>query len=263
MEIPAFPRKIEIPDLDTLYQARLRQTVVMWPDQAIPLLGYMCSPNDSAGRIALLGTLRSWSQASETMPPTVPKELRRIQHDWLRVADVLHTHYDLVEGRHQARRGGPSVGKAIALVEENAEAWGTRSSSLWKTWSTYKDVAHLVASATLICAEARIRIGNTPLEPLGLRWDQFLPFQMAMLMPDLVLAVGLEFERVGLSSVPHGRTEPILDPATLWRIPADINVVPLPPPTRKIRPTDLVVLNKRRAGNRGKAKGHKTTPVFA
>jgi hypothetical protein len=85
---------------------------------------------------------------------------------------------------------------------------------------------------------------------------------MTMLMPDLVLAVGLEFERVGLSAVPHVRTEPILDPAAVWRIPPDVNVEPLPPPVRKIRAQDLVVLNNRRAGNRGKANVPKTTPVF-
>jgi hypothetical protein len=91
--------------------------------------------------------------------------------------------------------------------------------------------------------------------------NQFIPFQMAMLMPDLVLAVALEFERVGLSVVPHARSQPALDPEALWRIPPDINVAPLPPPTRQIRAQDLVVLHNRRAGNRGKANVRKTTPV--
>src|SRR5262245_36608852 len=35
MEIPPFPRKIEILDLNKLFKARLSQTVVMWPGQAI------------------------------------------------------------------------------------------------------------------------------------------------------------------------------------------------------------------------------------
>ena len=174
----------------------------------------------------------------------------------------MHTHYDLVEGQHQARRGGPSIGKAITLVEANTKSWGTGASTLWKFWSTYKDVAHLTAAATLICAEACTRYRNKPFEPFGLRFDQFIPFQMAMLMPDLVLAVALEFQRVGLSVVLHARTEPPLDPETLWRIPPDINVAPLPPPPRAIRPQDIVVLNNRRAGNRGKANAAKTTPVF-
>ena len=262
MEIPPFPRKIEIRDFNNLFRTRLSQKVVMWPEQAIPLLGYLCCPNDPAGREALLHTLRSWPRPSEAMPPTVPKGLRRIQHDWLRVADILHIHYDLVEGYHQARRGGPSIGKSITLAATNANSCGTGAATFWKNWSTYKDVAHLIAAATLICAEARTRYRNKPLWPGGLSWSQFIPFQMTMLMPDLVLAVGLEFERVGLSALPHGRTEPILDPAAVWRIPPNINVVPIPPPIRKIRAEDLVVLNHRRAGSRGKANVTRTTPVF-
>jgi hypothetical protein len=262
MEIPPFPRKIEILDLNNLLTTRLSQTIVIWPEQAIPLLGYICCPNDPPARDSLTRTLRSWPQASEGVPPIVPDKLSRIQNDWLRVADVIHTQYDLVEGQHQARRGGPSIGKAITLVDANAKSCGTGAATLWKTWSTYKDVAHLVAAATLTAAEARTRFRNKPFEPFGLWFDQFIPFQMAMLMPDLVLAVGLEFERVGLSAVPHGRTQPILDSATVWRIPPDINVAPLLPPTRKIRPQDLVVLNNRRAGNRGKANVPKATPVF-
>jgi hypothetical protein len=204
MEIPPFPRKIEILDLNNLLTTRLSQTIVIWPEQAIPLLGYMCCPNDPPARDSLTRTLRSWPQASEGVPPIVPDKLSRIQNDWLRVADVIHTQYDLVEGQHQARRGGPSIGKAITLVDANAKSCGTGAATLWKTWSTYKDVAHLVAAATLTAAEARTRFRNKPFEPFGLWFDQFIPFQMAMLMPDLVLAVGLEFERVGLSAVPHG-----------------------------------------------------------
>jgi transposase-like protein len=253
MDIPPFPTKIENLVPDDLFKSRLSEIVVMWPEQAISLLGYMCYPNDPAAREALQHTLQGWMKKSAT-PLVVPKGLRRVQHDWLRVADIIHTHYDLVEGQHQARRGGPSIGKAITLVEANAESWGTGASTLWKDWSIYKDVAHLVAAATLICADARLKYRNKPFEPVGLRFDQFIPFQMTMLVPDLVLAVGLEFQRVGLSAVPHARAEPPLYPETLWRIPEDINVAPLPPPPRKIGPEDVVVLNDRRAGNRGKAK---------
>src|SRR5262249_43705693 len=135
----------------------------------------------------------------------------------------------------------------------NAKSRGTGAATLWKNWSTYKDVAHLVTAATLICMEARRRCGNTELGPFALSSSQFIPFQMTMLMPDLVLAVGLEFEHLGLSAVPHARTEPALDPETLWRIPPNINVAPIPRPIRKISARDIVVLNNRRAGNRGKA----------
>jgi hypothetical protein len=262
MEIPRFPRRIEIHDLDRLFRVRLSRTVVMWPEQAIRLLGYMCCPNDPSARDALMCSLRSWPLASEAVPPSIPNELGRIQHNWLRVADVFHLHFDLVEGQHQARRGGPSIGKAITLAEANTKSRGTRAAMLWKNWSAYKDVAHLVTAATLICAEARTKFRDQPPGPDGLSMSQFIPFQMAMLMPDLVLAVGLEFERLGLRVVPHARAESTLDPETLWRIPPDINVLPLPPPMRKIRAQDLRVLNDRRAGNRGRANVRKTTPVF-
>lgn len=261
MLIPPFPRKIEIRDLDLLLNTRLSQAVVVWPDQAISLLRYMCCPNDSAARDALMRTLQSWLRAREAGPPAVPERLGRVQNEWLRVADIFHTYCDLIEGRHQARRGGPSIGKAITLVDTNAKSCGTKAASLWKFWSTYKDVAHLVTAVTLISAEARTRYRNKPFEPFGLRFDQLIPFQMAMLMPDLVLAVALHFQRVGLNVVPHARTDPTLDPELLWRIPPDINVMPLPPPIRKIRPQDVRVLGDRRGGNRGKANVRKTTPV--
>jgi hypothetical protein len=224
-----------------------------WSNQAIPLLGYMCYPNDQEKRQAFMQTLRGWAMETEGGHITFPRRLPRIQHEWLRVADIVHLHFDLTAGQHQARRGGPSIGKAVALIAANAKSRGTSASSLWERWSTYKDVAPLVTAATLICTQARTRYQQQPFGPYGLSHDQLIPFQMAMLMPDFVLAVALEFERLGLSTVPDGYTEPMLDPQTLWRIPRDINVVALPPPPRKIRPQDIRVLNDRHAGNRGRA----------
>jgi hypothetical protein len=172
----------------------------------------------------------------------------------LRVADVLHLHSDLISGKHQARRGGPSIGKAITLAEANAKSRGTGAANLWKIWSTYKDVAHLVTAATLIFAHARCMNGPKPFGPSGLSPDQWGQFTMTLLMPDLVIGVALNFERIGLTFVPHALEEPTFDPETVWRIPADINVEQFPLLDRKIRPQDLVILNERRAGNRGKGK---------
>jgi hypothetical protein len=78
---------------------------------------------------------------------------------------------------------------------------------------------------------------------------------MVMLMPDLVLAAALEFKRYGLMQIQHVRTEPALDPdyETLWRIPPDMNIAPIPPPMRKLRGEGLAILNVRRARNRGRA----------
>ena len=250
MEIPPFPRTIEIPDLENLLRIRLGNTTVMWPHQAIPLLGYMCHPNDETALDALVRTLWSWADASENVSPLAPDELRRIQTNWLRVADIFHVHCDLIGGRHQERRGGPSIGKAITLVEATTKSWGTGAANLWKLWGTYKDVAHLVTAATLICAEAREWSRGRSLGPFGLSATQIIPFQMALLMPDFVLAVAMQFERYGLGTT-NVRAESALDPDTLWRTPAEINVAPFPLLIRKLRPRDIVVLNNRRAGNRG------------
>jgi hypothetical protein len=75
-----------------------------------------------------------------------------------------------------------------------------------------------------------------------------------MMMPDFVLSLALSLQEHGLNSTPQSREEPILDPETLWCIPPDMNVVPVPPPVRKVSAQAIAILNARRAGNRGKAE---------
>lgn len=282
MEIPPFPHRMEIRNLEYFMRERLSQKVVMWPAQAIALVGYMCWPNDPTARSEAVAMLERWSHDPV---PSVPPRLHRIQHEWLRVADIFNVYSDLVAGEYQVRRGGPSLGKAVTLVAANAKSRGTGEANLWCCWKAYKDVAHLVTGAAVVCAHARIR-GRE--EAFGLSQEQYLPFQMVMLMPDLVLGVAQEFQRLGLSgdsdeiarptsdpeqkldvssnpsdgSAGPADAEQKLDPETLWRIPSDINVVPFPVPIRKIRPEDRVILNERRAGNRGRANRHETTPVL-
>src|SRR4051812_31331962 len=206
MQIPPFPRKIAISDIHKVARSRLSQTIVMWPEQSIFLLGYMCWPNSPEARDATMRTLRSWGEVSEGDPLAGLPRLNRIQHRWLRIADVLHLHFDLTAGQHQRRRGGPSIGKAITLATAITRTRGTSAATFWKLWSIYKDVAPLVAAAALVCAEARSRYSEKPFGPFGLGYDQLTPFQMVMLMPDLVLAVALGFERVGLATVPRNCT---------------------------------------------------------
>lgn len=254
MEIPPFPRHIEITDLEPLFAKRLNQETAMWPNQAIPLLGYMCHPNDEAARHDLRTLLCSWTNYEDATQAPLPRGLGRIQSNWLKVSDIFHLYCDLIHRNHQKPRGGPSIGKAITLVAANAKSRGTGEANLWKLWSDYKDVAHLVTSAVLVCAEVRKRLKG---KPTKLSPTQFVPFNMALRMPDLVLAVALEFELLGHAQGSGPWSEPALDPDTCWRIPDDINVAPIPPPFRKIRPEDITTLNERRAGNRG--RGTKTT----
>jgi hypothetical protein len=250
MSIPPFERQIEIADFDFFVRSRLNQAIVVWPEQAIALVGYMVWPNDPAAREASKSSLRAWSEGSLVVPP----RLRQIQSDWSRVADIFNLHSDLTVGGHQQRRGGPSVGKAVALGAASIRSRGARATNLWRTWKACKDVAHLVTAATIVSADALERAKLKPFGEFGLASSQLQPFPVAMLMPDFVISLALSLQEYGLAQTPRGREEPMLDPKTLWRIRPDVNVVPVPPPARKINRKGIAVLNARRAGNRGKSK---------
>ena len=202
INVPSFPHQIEFFDLKPLFEARLNQEVVEWPCQAIALLGYMFHPNDEAARRDLMDLLWSWGNYEGPGQPSLPEKLRQIQDNWLKVADIFHWYCDLVGGQHGKGRGGPSIGKAIWLVAKNAENRGTGEANLRRLRGAYKDVAHLVTAASLICREVDGRYRENPprLNP-----TQFQPFNMAHLMPDLVLAVALEFERLGCAQGPDLR----------------------------------------------------------
>ena len=78
-----------------------------------------------------------------------------------------------------------------ARCSQNREL-GHQLATLWTLWARYKDVVHLVTAAALIRKEARKRCKRScdwPPGLLGLDETQILPFQIAWLMPDLVLAV--------------------------------------------------------------------------
>jgi hypothetical protein len=245
MSIPAFERPIEILDFDFLIRSRLNQAIVIWPEQAIALVGYMGWPNDPAGRAASVAILRRWAEGSRAIPP----RLRQIQTDWARVADNFGLHLDMTEGGHQERRGGPSIGKTIAIAAGSIRAKGAHQANLWRAWAEYKDVAHLVTAATIICDDARQR---AKVKPFGGFELDLPPFTIAMMMPDFVLALALSLQEYGLNSISQSREEPMLDRETVWRIPSDVNVVAVPPPVRKIDSQSIAILNARRAGNRGK-----------
>jgi hypothetical protein len=219
----------------------------------------MAWPNDPEARAASEPLLRRWFEGSKANPP----RLRQIQTDWVRVADIFSLHYDLAAGSHQHRRGGSSIGKAIAVTAASIRAKGANTANLWRAWKAYKDVAHLVAAAGVISAQARILASVKPFGKSGLPSGQILllPFLIAMLMPDFVISLALSFQEYGLSSIPQSREQPMLDPDTLWRVPPDIGAVAVPPPPRKVDQTGIAILNARRAGNRGKSKVAKTTPV--
>jgi hypothetical protein len=282
MDIPSFPEDAakELEDIGSLIKGRLTGNVVLYPKQSLRLISYMAWPNDESARagwmrVHISSKIRNDDQADPAKPEIADlnshwattavspsiflSKLKLIQQHWARTADILHHHYDLAQGEHQKGRGGPSVGKAIHLTATNAKTKGTGKSKLWQIWRDYKVVSHLVTAANLVAAEAQHRSRTE-------QWrivPRLQPVQVTHLLPDLVLAVALTFEKYGLDAPVHGSEGPLLDPVNLWRIPTDIRLAPIPPPDRKMRTQDILILSARRAGHRGRQKDRaKATPVL-
>ena len=111
--------KVQIADPGLLIKARLSCDQVVWPEQAVPLVGYMAWPNDPIMRDRWLEAHRRDDQSAIS---DLARGLTIVEQHWARAADIVHLHYDLVHGRHQERRGGASVGKAISLIDANAKS---------------------------------------------------------------------------------------------------------------------------------------------
>jgi hypothetical protein len=256
MEIKPFPGpKREISDLGLLIKGRVTEGLVLWPDQGAALVGYMAWPGELVERNRWIENHRRDDEEAISLSV---QRFKMAQQHWARLADIVHLHRDLDHGGHQKARGGASVGKAISLISANAKSKGTGAAKLWEIWSTYRDIAHVATAAVLVAAEVQTRHRA---EPYGLKLAQFQPYQITMLMPELVIGAALTVQNYGLEQISDVRAEPLFNPETLWRIPADINVAPLPIPERKMTKEDIAVLNARRAGNRGAANRPKTTPV--
>ena len=136
MPIRPFPgTQTPITDLGSLIRDRLMRDLVIWPDQAISVVGYMAWPNDAMTRERWLEAHRRNDQFTIN---ELTKKLKIVQQHWARTADIVHLHLDLTLGGHQQRRGGPSLSKAISLIDANARSKGTGTAKLWEIWKVYK-----------------------------------------------------------------------------------------------------------------------------
>ena len=96
MDVQAFPKQINIQDIENLLKTRLGGTVVMWPGQAIALLGYMSHPNDEVARDTFMGILRlrvcaGLQGARHARPSGLPRAQEHTAHGTLHraVADTV------------------------------------------------------------------------------------------------------------------------------------------------------------------------------
>jgi hypothetical protein len=190
----------------------------------------------------LFGGLRAVADSS--FSPMMEK-LVRIQNRWQRVADVMQMVIDIHHDKRGPIRGGASISKALDVLQ-NYNALPVKS-RLSRDWSDFRDVAHLVAAAAAIAAAGQQRTDQVEAGAL---------LTPVLYVPEVVLALGLAYQRFGLSFRPHGGSAPIISSETSWRIPDEKDPAILPLPVRRLSDADFDYLsNKRRAASK-----RRTTP---
>jgi hypothetical protein len=173
------------------------------------------------------------------------EKLVRIQDRWRRVADVMQMVIDIHHDKRGPIRGGASISKALDVLQ-NYNALPVKS-RLSRDWSDFRDVAHLVAAAAAIAATGQQRTDQVEAGAL---------LTPVLYVPEVVLALGLAYQRFGLSFRPHVGSAPIISSETSWRIPDEKDLAILPLPVRRLSDADFDYLsNKRRAASK-----RRTTP---
>jgi len=155
---------------------------------------------------------------------------------WKNVADLMQTLARLNADQQAHEQGGASIAKAKDLID-GAKS-GANRQRLETDWSRFRDVAPLAtATATL----AAVAVFQTKDKTLG---DPLYPI---FFDPASVLCMASIFEQFGLSLIPHGRSEPILSPETLWQLPTDVEIVPPPFAWGPLGDSCIEVLTSRKA----------------
>jgi hypothetical protein len=232
-----------------------------FPEASLLLVAYMAWPNNEAERNGWMATLTAsfaarQPESTRAELPTrqvtfemfgglpavadsslsyMMEKLTAVQQRWSRVADVLQAVVDIKHEMRRPIRGGASISKAYDLLKGYPAL--PRKSQLSKDWSDFRDVAHLIAAAASIASHGRDRTGKEEASAV---------LTAVMLVPEVVLALALAYQRFGLTFRPHGRDVPILPPETLWRVPDAEDAPILPLLIRRLSDADLEYLSKKR-----------------
>jgi hypothetical protein len=189
-------------------------------------------------RRSLLELFGGWETVAEAALSSVLDQVDKAQGQWPPVADILHVIIDIAYEKRVKIRGGPSISKAIDLV---ADAHGLPGrSQLSAVWGKFHDVAHILTAAACLAQGG--------LERADKRAGSIL--SAILLVPDIVVPLAGAFQQFGLTTIPHGRTIPILDPATLWRVPESHLPVALALPVRRLTQRQMDLLQTRRASKK-------------
>jgi hypothetical protein len=194
-------------------------------------------PMNLSGRSAL-EDFGGWETVAETALSAVGDRLEKVQGQWPQAADIFHTIVDIANEKRFEVRGGPSISKAIDLV---ADARGLPGrSQLTKVWSRFRDVAHVLTAGAYL-AGCMVERGEERARSI---------LSAILLVPDVVVVLAGAFQQFGLTTIPHGRTTPILDPETLWRIPGSHLPEALPLPVRRLTQRQIDFLQTRHASKK-------------
>jgi hypothetical protein len=169
------------------------------------------------GVLTLAGKPINLGSLADVIIDGLEAEMATARVAWKNVADLMQTLARLNAHEQAHDRGGPSIAKAKDLIDDATV--GTNRQRLETDWSTFRDVAPLATAAATLAAVA---VTQTRDKNLG---DPLYPI---FLDPASVLCMASIFQQFGLSLIPHGRSEPILSPESLWQLPTDVEIVPPP-----------------------------------
>jgi hypothetical protein len=196
-------------------------------------------PMNLSGRSGL-ELFGGWEAVAEAALSSVLDQVDKVQDQWPRVADIFHAIIDIAHEERVKIRGGPSISKAINLVEDASQLPG--QSQLRAVWSKFRDVAHVLTAGAYL-AQGALERGDKRAASI---------LSAILLVPDIVVPLAGAFQQFGLTTMSHGRTTPILDPETLWRVPESHLSVALPLPVRCLTQRQMDLLQTRRASKKYK-----------
>jgi hypothetical protein len=261
MSLPRVPpRPSSIDDCIAMYSYRLQQDVTPHPEIAASLMGYMGWPKDQTKRRQWMATAISQLEGPQLvraiqLAPTsgsaafrsfgglgavtsaaftaLSGELVQESAQWSRAADILQMLVDLSHDDRAELRGGPSISKAVDLLELAKKTPG--HARFRHAWAKFRDVAHLVAASAFITSKAQ----DTGAAEAG------VIMKVILLAPDAVLALAAGYQFFGLRHKSHGQQTSVLPSATIWRLPSYLMANPLLP-FRRLTKDQLEFLKSRR-----------------
>jgi hypothetical protein len=192
--------------------------------------------NATRGILTLAGKSINLGSLADVVISELDGEMAAARVAWKNVADLMQTLARLDADPHAQERGGASIAKAKDLID--ASKAGANRQRLEADWSAFQDVAPLAAATAKL---ATVAVGQTKDKNLG---DPLYPI---FFDPTSVLCMAFLFQRFGLSLIPHGRSEPVLSPETLWRLPTDVEIVPPSLTWRLLDEGSLDILATRKA----------------